>query len=269
MKLDRQSGTESFIALPDDYRIADKANAVDRIQISLENKLWPLPTSDGRLVVFQAGEDDKSTILSWDGRVLRQLCTRCSHPAAWISRDKELLYTKRDQIGILDITTLKSRPVFSAGETVPVIYVDWNARNHHLLFTATKGSTSQLFAVRLSADGQSQGKWTPLTELKEASDLGRWSEDGTKFFYFSHKDGYYCLWQNSFDAERQTTGRPSIIAHYHNWGQGPNCTFRYTLGISVSGDRILTNLGSVTSSIWQGELRRNEFAEFIRKMGKY
>ena len=248
MKLDLLSGKESMV------------------YASNQDKLWPLPDSTGDVVVFESRSGNQPSIVLWKQNVVRTLCNACSHPSAWISDGRELLYTTATgDIAVLDIVSGGSRTVVAAAE-YELAYPDWSPQNQHLLFTAVKEGVKQVFAARLPSEGpQSADTWIPLTSKAETADLARWSADGTKFFYFSRKDGFYCLWENSFDSVRESIADASPVKHYHDWGKGPSRTSGYVLGMSVAGNWIYTNLGEASATVWQGHLQRNPLLDFVRR----
>lgn len=249
MKLDQSSGQQSMIYTSND------------------DKLWPLPNSTGDLVVFESRSGNMSSIVLWKQGNVRTLCNACSHPGAWITDGRELLYTTpTGDIAILNVISGKSRTVVSANRDYALDYSDWSAKNQHLLFTATKGGVRRIFAARLAQQGvATPADWIPLTLTAETADLGRWSADGKKLFYFSHKDGFYCLWENSFDSDHETIANASPVTHFHDWGKGASRTAHYVLGMSVAGDWIYTNIGEASATVWEGHLQRNPLGDFIRR----
>ncbi len=237
------------------------------VYTSNEDKLWPLPNSTGELVVFESRSGNQSSIVLWKPDGVRTLCNACFHPGAWITDGRELLYTTSGgDIAILDIVSGQSRTVIPASRDYLLGYSDWSPQSQYLLFTATKVGVKEIFAARLPQDGETTADgWIPLTSSAETADLARWSADGKKFYYFSHKDGFYCLWQNSFDPEHSTIGRASTVKHFHDWSKGVSRTSHYVLGMSVAGDWIYTNIGEVSATVWQGHLQRNPIGDFIRR----
>jgi len=250
MKVDLVSGKESVV------------------YVSNQDKLWPLPDFNGGAVAFESRLDNQPSIVLWKDNVARTVCQACSHPSAWISDGKELLHTTAaGDIGILDIASGRSRTVVAAGRDHVLAHPDWSPQNGHLLFTVIQGGVKQVFAARLPKKGaRPVDTWIPLTLKTEAADLARWSADGTKFFYFSRKDGYYCLWENSFDSDRESVRQASAVKHYHDWGKGPSRTFDYVLGMSVAREWIYTNVGEMSASVWTGHLRLNPLAAFVRRL---
>ena len=237
------------------------------VYTSNEDKLWPLPNSTGELVVFESRLGNQSSIVLWKPDGVRTLCNACFHPGAWIADGKELLYASGDgSIAVIDILSERSRTIVPASKDYVLGYSDWNPSNQHLLFTATEGGIKRIFAARLPREGAvTAADWVPITSPAETADLARWSSDGNKVFYFSHKDGFYCLWENSFDSERQTIGTASPLTHYHDWGKGASRTAHYVLGMSVAGNWIYTNIGEVSATVWEGHLQHNPVADFIRR----
>jgi serine/threonine protein kinase len=246
MKVDIDSGRESMV------------------YVSPESKFWPLPDATGETVAFESQAGNHSAIMLWKAGTVRTLCKGCSHPGAWFS-PKELLYlTAADDIAMLDTESLRSHTVVAHGRYV-LANPDWSPAEGHLLFGATKADVKRIFAVRLSADGKDMaGHWIPLSAPAEAAFLGRWSSDGTAFYYFSRADGYYCLWKNSFDGAHEAIGEASAVIHYHDHSRSPEATFSSILGLSVSGDWTYSNIGEVSATVWAGDLRRNPLVAFFR-----
>jgi eukaryotic-like serine/threonine-protein kinase len=235
---------------------------------SNQDKLWPLPSSSGDLVVFESRSANRLSIVLWKQDGVRTVCEPCSHPSAWVSDGKELLYTTAaGDIGILDIVTGQSRSVVPASRGYVLSYPDWNPQNQHLLFTASKGGVKQVFAASLpQEDAKTASNWIPLTSGAESADLARWSADGKDFFYFSRKDGFYCVWENSFDPASRTTGNALPVKHYHDWGKGPSRAAPHVLGMSVAKDWIYINVGEASATVWQGRLQRNLLSDYVRRV---
>lgn len=253
MKLDLTSGKESTVYSSD------------------VEKIWPLPDYNGQVVAFESRSGNHSSIALWNKDGVRSLCNECSHASAWISPGRELLYTTDSgDVAILDVASGTSQTIVSASPGRVISYPDYNPKNGYLLFTATSGGEKEVFAAQLqSTEKRTVGAWIPVTSKTENAYMGRWSTDGTKFFYLSQRDGYYCLWSNSFDPGRGLVGDPSPVKHYHDLGNSPTRTFPNELGMSVAGDWIYINPGESASTIWQAHLKRNGFWALARKLLPY
>ena len=249
MKLDLKLGKESMVYSSD------------------VEKPWPLPDNDGQAVAFESRSGNHSSIDLWTKDGVRRLCDDCFHPSAWISPGRELLYTTGNgDIAVLYVASGRSQTVVSAGTGRVLSHPDFNPHYGYLLFTATSGPDKQIFAAPLQATGTSGvSSWIPITEKTEDAYMARWSSDGAKFFYLSQRDGYSCLWSRTFDGDG-VIGQPSAVRHYHDLGHTPARTFPDELGMSVSGDWVYINPGESTSTIWLGNLKRNPFGAFARKL---
>jgi Tol biopolymer transport system component len=102
-----------------------------------------------------------------------------------------------------------------------------------------------------------EGKWSRITEASESSDRPRWSGDGNTIFYRSTRDGFSCLWGQTFNPDTgETSGPPFAVMHYHNRRDSIDVVAPRSFNLSVAGDSIYFNLGEASSSIWIGKLRR-------------
>jgi eukaryotic-like serine/threonine-protein kinase len=253
MKVDVQSGQESIV------------------YSSQEEKLWPLPDYAGRTVAFELKSNNQSSVALWSKNGVRTLCTGCSQPRSWIQDGRELLFTDNSgDIAALDVVSGKSRVVLAAGGRGVLSYPDYNRYNRHLLFTLNTGSQKQLFAVELPADSaQPVGSWMQLSPQNETAYIGRWSTDGENFYYFSQKDGYTCIWGNSFDPVHHAVGKPFPVKHYHERDRGPGRTAPDELGLSVSADHLYLNPAEVNVTIWEATLHRNALFNLFRRVFRY
>jgi WD40 repeat protein len=250
MKLDLQSGKESVI------------------YVSREDKLWPLPSARGNEVAFESRLGDQTSIVLLRGSKARTLCTGCSHPGAWISDGRELLYTTRNgSIAILDVDSGKSTQVIAADHQYTLSNPDWNPATQHILFTAIKDGTPQIFTAGLTKNpAYAASSWTALSANSDDADLARWSEDGLHFYYFSRSDGSYCIWGNSFNPQRNTIGTAFPVQHYHDWGKSPRLAFAYLRGLSVANGSIYVNVGEESSTVWMGSLRSNSLFTYFQRV---
>jgi hypothetical protein len=202
--------------------------------------------------------------------VVRKLCRGCSHPGAWLSDGRQLLYTTlAGEVAKFDLESGQSRTVVSAGDGITLASPDWNPRNQHLLFTAItkKDGSRRVFTVPLPREADhALGAWVPLTSASENADLARWSDDGSHFYYFSNRDGFYCIWGGSSDHDRQVTETTFSVRHYHDWGRGPLLVLPYLEGISVAHGSFYATIGEATSTIWVGRLRYSPIRPLLQRI---
>ncbi len=250
MKLELTSGKESMV------------------YPSHREETWPLPDYNGRVVAFESRSGDHTSIDLWTKDGVHTWCNDCSHPSSWLSPGRQLLYaTSAGDIAVLNVATGMSHTIVSAGPGRVLSYPDYNAVNGYLLFTATAAGQQEIIAAQLqTTERTTAGAWIPLTPTMENAYMGHWSKDGAKFFYLSQRDGYYCLWSNSFNPARGVVGRPSPVQHYHDLGNSPTRTFPHELGMSVASDWIYIDPGESTSTIWQAQLQRNRFWALTRQL---
>src|SRR5262249_39656124 len=91
--------------------------------------------------------------------------------------------------------------------------------------------------------------WTPLTAGEGANYLARWSPDGTRFYFFSNRDGLTSIWMQPVNtATKLPVGTPEAVYRLHD--------SRYTIppfpafGFSIARDKAVFPLRELTGNIW-------------------
>jgi Tol biopolymer transport system component len=221
----------------------------------------PIIDDAGKLLVFEAREKSVPSIFaSIEGGPPKRLCTGCSLPTSWFDSNRALLYREGSpsSINMIDPRTGKHRLVLKQDE-LSLSEPSWSPKTEYLLFTGqSEGEgNKQIFAVRFPKSSASvEGKQIPITQASESSDRPRWSGDGKTIFYVSTRDGFSCLWGQTFSPEAgETTGPPFAVMHYHNRRNSIDVVAPRAFNLSVAGDSIYFNLGESSSSIWIGKLR--------------
>jgi len=235
---------------------------------SQADKLQLVANSDGSRVAFGTRSETGSSSIQLFTRnqPARSLCANCSQPTSWFAGDQALFHTTAaGEIALLDVSTGESRVVLKGRAGAMLGNADWSPSHQYLLFTSsTHEGDRQIFAVRFpEADAAARGDWLPAAAGRDVNQP-RWSSDGKAFFYFSKRDGYLCIWGQSFDAATGLPGKPFAVTHYHNRRFTPERTNPATRALSVGGGEIFTNVGEVTQSIWVGVLSRPTPLEVLR-----
>lgn len=109
----------------------------------------------------------------------------------------------------------------------------------------TRAEVSTIVAVRTTG-----GAWTPITEGASFDDKARWAPDGRTIYFVSNRGGSLNVWGRRFDPARgQVEGEPFIVTSFESADQmlmprmGP-------LGVTVSRDRLVIPLTSVSGNVW-------------------
>jgi hypothetical protein len=222
--------------------------------------LSPVVDDTGRFVAFEARKDNVPSIfVSFQAGPPKQLCVGCSLPTGWFG-NREVLYREGSPSSIMmaDPQTGEQRSVLK-GNGASLSEPSWSPQNEYLLFTKSNedGGGRQIFAVHLpKSTASAVGKWISITKASESSDRPRWSGDGKTIFYVSTRDGFSCLWGQSFNPEAgEKRGIPFPIMHFHNPRTSIDVVMPRSFNLSVAGDTIYFNLGESTSSIWMGTLK--------------
>jgi serine/threonine protein kinase len=249
-------------------RIDPKSKKESIVYSSEEDKFSPLPDSEGHQVAFETRTKTIPSISLWTQSGVRRLCDGCFHPSAWTHEGGELVcMTTRGDIISLEIETKKAHVILPASSEYVVGEPDWNPVNQYLLFTILRHGTKQLFAVKLAADShQIDDSWVSLSAKSVSLDSPHWSEDGSRFYYYSVSDGSYCIWATDFDPLSARTGKPYPIEHYHDWGKSPRRAFSYLRGLTESNHWIYTTVGEMSSTVWTGRLERDRLRTFLHDL---
>lgn len=221
----------------------------------------PIIDDTGKLLAFEAREKNVPSIfVSLEGGRPKRLCDGCSLPTSWFDSNRAILYREGSpsSINMIDPQTGKHRLVLKQ-DGLSLSEPSWSPKNEYLLFTRqSEGEgNKQIFAVRFpKSTASAERKWIPITEASQSSDRPRWSGDGKAIFYVSTRDGFFCIWGQTFDPEAgQVTGSPFAVMHYHNRRDSIDVVAPRSFNLSVAGDSIYFNLGESSSSIWIGKLK--------------
>ena len=166
----------------------------------------PIIDDTGKLLAFEAREKNVPSIfVSLEGGRPKRLCDGCSLPTSWFDSNRAILYREGSpsSINMIDPQTGKHRLVLKQ-DGLSLSEPSWSPKNEYLLFTRqSEGEgNKQIFAVRFpKSTASAEGKWIPITEASQSSDRPRWSGDGKAIFYVSTRDGFFCIWGQTFDPE--------------------------------------------------------------------
>ncbi len=221
----------------------------------------PIIDDTGKILAFEAREKGRPSIFtSIQGGAPKRLCTGCSLPTSWFDTNRGILYREGSpsSIYMIDPQTGERHLVLKQ-DGVSLSEPSWSPQTEYLLFTrqGEVQGNKQIFAVRFPrSTASAEGRWIPVTVASESSDRPRWSGDGKTIFYVSTRDGFSCLWAQSFNPDtREPVGPPFAVMHYHNRRNSIDVIAPRSFNLSVAGNSIYYNLGESSSSIWIGKLR--------------
>ena len=100
--------------------------------------------------------------------------------------------------------------------------------------------------VPVSADS-----WITFSHPSQWDDKPRWSPSGKLIYFISDRDGYFCLWAQSFSSStKRLTGAPFPIYHFHNARLSIANVGPSMMEMGIAKDKIVMGLGELTGNIW-------------------
>ena len=101
-----------------------------------------------------------------------------------------------------------------------------------------------------------ESQWTAITDGTGLEGLPRWSPDGHLIYFVSNRDGFRCLWaQRLTSSDKKPVNAPFAVVHLHQARRSLTNVGRIGLvGLGISTDRIVFNLGELTGNIWRAEV---------------
>jgi hypothetical protein len=125
-----------------------------------------------------------------------------------------------------------------------------------IVFTESlDGIHSRLWLVPLRGHvAAPQTEWVPLTDGQFADDKARLSADGTMLYFYSNRDGFYCLWKLRVD-HAVNYRKPVPLLHLHSAGFSLRELPRSAFDLRVAADKLVLNIVSTASNLWMTELR--------------
>jgi serine/threonine protein kinase len=228
---------------------------------SHEVMLWPTPDTERKRVAFESQNQYGPSVVLLEGGRTRTLCAGCSHPSEWLFDRSHLLLTDAGgSPAVLNVDNATWETVLPRPSDTVIADTVWNATSEFMLFAAASGGSKQVFAAHVpKKTKRAETQWIALTTPKEGGDRPRWSPDGTRFFYLSNQDGFYCIWTRTFDASRRAVGPAEALKHYHDRAFGPAVATPFKLSLSVGSHSVYLNVGDVSSTIWVGRIHWNPF----------
>jgi Tol biopolymer transport system component len=220
----------------------------------------PIVDKTGQLLAYEQSDlpnDVTSISIKVGEGPVRRLCRGCGAPTGWFDTDRAFFYREGmpSVIKMADPRTGNSWVVLQE-DGAELSDSSWSPANEMMLFTETKGDRKQMFAVHLPrSTAKVEGKWIPIPDTGISPEHPRWSGDGHTIFYFSNKDGFSCIYGQTFSSERaESAGISFAVAHFHNQRASIDNVFPRVRNLSVDGDSIYFNLGEQSSTIWLGSL---------------
>jgi Tol biopolymer transport system component/DNA-binding winged helix-turn-helix (wHTH) protein len=235
--------------LADDYLRRDPAWSPDGRRLAYYRQ--NLSTKLYQLMVWSAEDRDE-----------RPLTDPSTDPVAvwdWSADEKVLLVGKgnletgRTEIGSFPISAAPHasrqtrRLIFDAAYNV--YQAHFSPDGKWIAFEATRSQStlaeSTLFAMRASG-----GPWVRLTDGQHWDDKPRWSPDGRIVYFLSGREGFYNVRGVHFDpASGKPLGDSFRVTNFNTPGLMVPREIQ-SVGMSISQDRLVLNVGQFSGSIW-------------------
>jgi Tol biopolymer transport system component len=183
----------------------------------------------------------------------REVCDHC-WPVSDLSSDRKwLLYDKqaRKIMAVRDMASGRTRELIHAGPTIigrARISPDdrWVAFN----------SSYDIFLVpfRPEMAPAEQASWIPIATSENYDGHPQWSLDSRMVYYFSSRDGRFCIWAQRIDpATGRPVGEPFAAAHFHQVRTSLSGVPIPLMGMAIASDRIILNLSEMSGNVWMAQ----------------
>jgi eukaryotic-like serine/threonine-protein kinase len=183
----------------------------------------------------------------------RQVCDNC-WPVDDLSSDgKWLLYSKqpRKVIAVRDMVSGRTSELIRAGpDIIGRARISPDDR-----WVAFNGSYDVfLVPFRPEMPPADRPSWIPIATNENYDGHPQWSLDSRVVYYFSSRDGRFCIWAQRIDpATGRPEGEPFAAAHFHQVRLSLSGVPIPMMGMAVATDRIILNLSDMGGNVWMAQ----------------
>ena len=223
------------------------------------NEESPRISGDGTSVAYVVAENQKRSIyvIATAGGLPQSVCENCD--AVWdaFRNGLKILYKPSGQSSVW------------VHDSVSGQKAEFLRHPKHRLWQATFSPDNQWTAFLTSGPGIGAHVWiaplrseTPAPEREwirvtegESVDKPRWSPDGNRIYFTSHRDGFRCLWAQQLEpSTKRPFGPPTDVSHFHGVRRSLVTVGPAFAEISVARDQVVLPLGERTGNIWMTTL---------------
>jgi len=183
----------------------------------------------------------------------REVCDRC-WPVSDLSSDgKWLLYDKEQMkiMAVRDMESGRTSELIRAGAAL----IGRGRISPDDRWVAFNGSYDVfLVPFRPESAPAQQSSWIPIANGESYEGHPQWSLDSRIVYYFSSRDGWFCLWaQRIAPATGRPEGEPFPAAHFHQGRISLSGVSIPMMGMAIAPDRVILSLSEMSGNIWMAQ----------------
>jgi eukaryotic-like serine/threonine-protein kinase len=183
----------------------------------------------------------------------RELCDQCwpvwdlSSDGRWLLYDQQ--FTKI--MAVRDMASGRTSELVHAGPTI-VGRARISPDTRWVAFNSSYGVFLIPFRPEMAA--ADQASWIPLATGENYIGHPQWSLDSRMVYYFSSRDGRFCIWAQRIDrATGRPEGQPFAAAHFHQGRISLSGVPIPMMGMAIAPDRIILNLSEMSGNVWMAQ----------------
>jgi serine/threonine protein kinase/Tol biopolymer transport system component len=183
----------------------------------------------------------------------REVCANC-WPVSDLSSDgKWLLYEKQGTkiLAIRDMASGRSSDLIHGGPGI----IGRARISPDDRWVAFNGSYDVfLVPFRPGMEPAEQASWIPIATGEHYDGHPQWSLDSRMVYYYSSRDGRFCIWAQRIDPETgRSQGAPFAAAHFHEVRASLSGVPIPMMGMAIASNRIILNLSEMSGNVWMAQ----------------
>lgn len=227
-----------------------------------DEKLSPVIRPDGKEIVYRSQSERGNSIrvVSTNDGAAETLCDDCGTPTGWSSSGEQILLGPDGESGI-SVLDRRSRVLHSLyrqpGVELSDAQIAPNAK--WIVFAASYGHQRRSLILAPYGPGSdtAPANWRRITDGRFRDQKPRWSDDGSRIYFESDRDGFQCIWQQPINpVDNRPTGMPIALRHYHAAANSLGEASEAVFNLAVNGNRIFLNVPHLRGNVWLGTIAR-------------
>jgi Tol biopolymer transport system component len=183
----------------------------------------------------------------------REVCDKC-WPVSDLSSDgKWLLYDKQPRkiMAVRNMDSGRTSDLIRAGPAM----IGRGRISPDERWLAFNGSYDVfLVPFRPETAPADESSWIPMATGESYDGHPQWSLDSRMVYYFSSRDGRFCIWAQRIDpATGRPEGEPFAAAHFHQGRISLSGVPIPMMGMAIVSDRIILNLSEMSGNVWMAQ----------------